>query len=358
MQEDLAALKKGEAPTGFKLEKESEKEASSTASATGPKITPPPPLAAPRAELGRLEKSRTLAGSAPLPARSPASSSPTPTPSIGPTVKPSLGIPPVGGLGKIGEIMGKFGGLGGFGSRKIIFGGLAGIVVLVIIIFLFVLREPSVPEATFTPSPSISSTPTTAPGTSDIENFLTSGSVNLAAGVDIFTRLHARFDNTPVDKNSLAQNGPGIYKISDPQTNQRYSFSSFLSSALVNFTGETLAAVDNNTLYLTLMIKADGSYSDGMVVKLKSSPGIQEILRRLESNLSVNLKDLFGLDVNKAASIDFLDNTYQGIGVRYRNFPDPLKTIDYSVVTTKTGSSYLVFANSREHIYAIIDKLK
>ena len=74
--------------------------------------------------------------------------------------------------------------------------------------------------------------------------------------------------------------------------------------------------------------------------------------------MSQDLIDLFLLNPAKAATTTFLDNTYQGVAIKYRNFPDLNKTIDYAIVTAKNGETYLVITNSREHMYAIIDKIK
>lgn len=350
MQEDIEALKKGQAPAGFQIEKQSEKEIKPAS----PSIPQPPASAQifPHVELGRLEKSRPLAGiTPPLPPMK----APAPAPTIGPSqpgpTKPSISIPSVAGF---------LGRLGGPGSRKLLLGGIGSAVVIVLVVMFVFLRTPSKPEVTFSPTPLITTT-ATPPATPFIESaFNLYSSVNLGVGSDVFGQLLSS-----VNKEVLAGGEPGLYKIVDPQAGQHYSFDSFMSSALVTIPEEVKTFIDKDGVYLSLMQKAVGGYSYGFAVKvtiadyesLRPDPALA-VLSRWETNISSNIKVLFALDIDRAASVDFLDNAYQNVAIRYRNFPDPLKTIDYAVITAANGDKYLVFTNSREHIYAIIDNLK
>lgn len=337
------ALKKGQAPTGFQVEKQAEKEIKSQEMApstpAGPKIIPPPKP--PQIELGKLEKARPLPG-APIPTPAP----PRPSPITPPTLKvpeTRKGLPMRTGLLIVLGV--------------VIVGGA--------IVWFFVLRQPGAPEITFTPTPSVTPTATPViPQRPAIESaFSVFSSVDLAiGGGSIFQKL----ENT-IDKGTLATREPGLYKISEPPMagvtpapsfeQRRVNFSAFVSAALIQVPQELIAFIDDKNFYLSLQLKTDGKYSDSFIVKLNNAAGIDAVLKGWESSLSQNLKDVFSLNLTKAESVGFLDNTYQGTAIRYQNFPDPNKTIDYAVVTMPNGNQYLVATNSREHMFAVIDKL-
>ena len=345
MQEDLAALKKGQPPAGFQIEKRSEKEVKPAETAVPEPV--PQLQVSPHVELGRLEKSKPLAGARvpSLPSLKISGQQPIgQQPSVPGFAKPAINIPSVAGL---------LSRLGGLGSRKLLWGGIGLLVIIVLAVIFVFLRGPSEPEVTVSPTPTATRTPT-PPATSFIEGvFSLYSTVNLGVGPDVFGQLLSS-----INKEVLVGGEPGLYKIVDPQTGQNYSFNSFMSSALITVPAEIKPFINQSGIYLSLAQKAAGGYSYGFVVKLETDLGISQALSRWEANVSANLKDLFGLDIVGAASINFLDNTYQGVGIRYRNFPDPLKTIDYAAVTATSGEKYLVFVNSREHIYRIIDNLK
>jgi len=50
----------------------------------------------------------------------------------------------------------------------------------------------------------------------------------------------------------------------------------------------------------------------------------------------------------------FRDNSYQGVAIRFKNFPNPDRSIDYAVMSSN-GKTYLVLAGSREAMFAAID---
>ena len=55
---------------------------------------------------------------------------------------------------------------------------------------------------------------------------------------------------------------------------------------------------------------------------------------------------------------EFLDTNYNGVSIRYKNFPYADKSVDYAIVTALNGKNYLVITGSREAMYGSIDKLK
>lgn len=336
MQEDIAALKKGGAPAGFQIEKQLEE--------ARPVVRPPISNSIPQpqtfshVELGKLEKSRPLPSAIIPPLTTPKIPPLTPPP-FG-LAKPTISIPLTGGI---------FGRFNNPNYKKIIMYVIAGFVGFIITAYL-------IPYFASSPDKSVSPTPTTSTPvvTLGIKGFFSVFSeVSIGVGADIFENLVLK-----VNKNALAGGEPGLYKIINPQNSLSYSFGSFMSSALVTIPEEIIPFVDNDKFYVSLMQKTDNSYSRGFIVKLKNDVGISEVLNRWETNMSTNLETLFDLGIEQAASVNFLDNSYLGVAIRYRNFPDHFLTIDYAVITEASGEKYLVVTSSREHMYAIIDNLK
>lgn len=334
MQEDIAAVKKGQAPTGFQVEKQSEKDITPPPiGAPGPKITMPP-RPAQEVRLGELEKSRSLP-STKLP-----SFPPMPTvPPIGPAVKPSgfpagLSVPTGGGTNK---------------KRLMLMVG--GLVVVAFLIWFFALRVPT-PEVTPTPTPALTATPTPTPVS--IENsFSTIDSASIALGANFTTR----FDSSINKELLISSREPALYKILNPATGNRYTFSEFLGGLLIQAPTELVAAAKDN-FYLSVLYKSDNVDGYGLLIELSDPLAAFTAMGNWEGTMTQGLKDIFLLNPTKAASTTFLENTYNGAAIKYRNFPDPNKTTDYAVVTASNGLTYLIITNSREHMYSIIDKIK
>jgi hypothetical protein len=333
MQEDIAAVKKGQAPTGFQVEKQSEKDVTPPpVGAPGPKITMPPKPAQ-EIRLGELEKSKSLPG-VKLPSFPPMPA----VPPAGPTIKPSgppagLSVPTGGGTNW---------------KRLILLTG--GLVVAAFLVWFFVLRGPSAPEVVVSPTPTYTATPTPV---SIEDSFSIIDSASVALGTNFITR----FDDSLNKELLVSSREPALYKVLNPATGNRYTLSEFLGGLLIQAPAELIAAAKDN-FYLTVLYKSDNVDGYGLLIELSDPVAAITAMGTWEGTMTQSLKDFFLLNPTKAASTAFLDNTYNGIAIRYRNFPDPNKTADYAVITASNGEIYLVLANSREHIYSIIDKIR
>jgi hypothetical protein len=330
MQEDIAAIKKGQPPIGFQVEKQSERDIKPTTEISGPKITPPP-RPAPEVRLGELEKAKPLPGAKPPPA---APLPPPPPVKLPPAMGPKLAVPAAGGTN----------------WKRLIF--LIGIVAVVaFLVWFFVLRAPTGPEVTVSPTPT--STPTATPLSIESDfSIVSSASVSLGAN---FT---TRFDNSINKEPLISSREPGLYKVFEPSSGKRYMFSELLDGLLIPVPAELASAAYDTNFYLSVLYKSDNKDGYGFIVELKESAAALAALGNWEGTMTQDLKDLFLFNPARAASTTFLDNSYQDVAIRYRNFPDPGLTIDYAVITAGNGKNYLVITNSREHIYAIIDKIK
>ncbi len=95
-----------------------------------------------------------------------------------------------------------------------------------------------------------------------------------------------------------------------------------------------------------------------LVLEVKDPVAITSILSGWESTMPDALAGIFAFDKKKAASKTFLSNVFQGVSIRYKNFPYADRTVDYTLVPAGNGKAYLVVTNSREATYQIIQKLK
>ncbi|OGN16429.1 MAG: hypothetical protein A3C88_01240 [Candidatus Yanofskybacteria bacterium RIFCSPHIGHO2_02_FULL_50_12] len=86
------------------------------------------------------------------------------------------------------------------------------------------------------------------------------------------------------------------------------------------------------------------------------------LISEVESLESVNINEgiipihfagIFGHDPNKSKG-SFLETNYQGVTIRYKNFPYPDRSLDYAVIPYQ-DKNYLVLAGSREAMFATID---
>jgi len=95
-----------------------------------------------------------------------------------------------------------------------------------------------------------------------------------------------------------------------------------------------------------------------LVVKVSDAETARQAMLDWEVNLPFDIEDLFELpELSGTENLVFQDNAYREVPIKYINFPYPDRTIDYAVITATDGEQYLVIANSRIQMYAIIDLL-
>ena len=81
-------------------------------------------------------------------------------------------------------------------------------------------------------------------------------------------------------------------------------------------------------------------------------------ITRWEPTMAQALASLLGHTPSKAATPNFLNNIYQNASVRYRNFPFPDRTIDYTITNASNGKTYFVITSSRESVFSAVDAIK
>lgn len=129
------------------------------------------------------------------------------------------------------------------------------------------------------------------------------------------------------------------------------------NSAPVVFPQDVANNIDQGRQYITLFGKPDGSIGRGIAVRITDREQAQSALTTWESTMARDLKTFFQLNTQRSASDGFLGNTYQNILIRYRNFPDALSSVDYAMVGVPNGDTYLLFTNTRDHMFSMIDRI-
>lgn len=332
MESDLLAVKKGEVPVGSILEKAPEPPKPSSpqisAQPARPTVLTPPAFIAKLEPPVKSATIKTDSTKIPLPLNPPQPAQVQLKPAV-----PRLGVP-------------------SSSSSPIAKYVIAGIVLILVVgfsVWFFALRggESQVaetPQETIT----VSSTPPVL-----LENFFSDvGAINIARSKDFL----GRFRNLAEEQVAGSiENQVSIHRVQDGQ--ERFGFSDFLEAAEISLPDSLASSTDGINFYVSLFKQITGGESQGLIVGLSDSVRARQGMTDWEPSLSRDLDDLFRLDLTKAASGSLLDNTYQGVAVRYRNFPDANSTIDYAIIEAASGDSYLIITSSRDHIYSIIDSL-
>lgn len=344
MPSDLETLKKGQAPSGFNVE---------TSGKTTPRpsheipTTPPP-----KVELGAKEKAAPMAPPTAMP--KPKIDLPVQLP---PKVeRPKAAPPPAAAEPKAPPK--KKG-----GSLKIIIAALVFAIVAFGIIWSVFIREAE--EPALSPTPTL--TPTTSPeGLGEI--FGIPGSFVIAS--DQFDPMAELLDS--IGGQLVGLNETKAFVIID-ERGEKYSLSQVLELLEINMPLSLEAAIDLDEYVLVVygqteeydsqgnLVVTSGSAARfkriGVVVKVDDVIDAENTMLAWEDTMVGSVRQFFGLEDRAASAGTFGDNTYNGVSVRFLNFPNPDLSIDYAFPSSSTGDNYLVLTNSRESLYSSVDKL-
>ena len=166
-------------------------------------------------------------------------------------------------------------------------------------------------------------------------------------------------------KTSITAQGVDIgrilfYKVTD-ETGNRYSFPAMLARFVIIHPLGLDTTDFQSKMLLGLYGALNGDTNVGLIIPVPIEEGdfgrYRGAMAEWEPTMAKDLALLFGIDTKKQVGQIFLDNVYNGVSIRYLNFPNPDSTIDYAFVTTPSEFTFLVMANSRSHIYSIIDQI-
>lgn len=308
-----------------------------------PTPLPPRPVSLPPAPTPFKSTVRTmeqdLSGAKPAPVPTP-TASPRPVPPPTPIPRPSVSIPPPPAPKAPAPSVTVPPPMHDGPSKKWLIIGALLIVVVGLLVWFLAIRKSSAPEPTPTPT----STPTATPTATPTPTPLSFQTVFHPETATISTTLDAF-----VSSQKLAVGELRAYNLSK-------SLSQFATEQKLSIPADITAGVDGNDFTLFLFGKPDTTNSRGLAVKVTDNIKVQSALTAWEATMPSNLKTIFKINLARSASKTFLGNTYQGIPLRYRNFPDALSSIDYALVTMPDSNTYLIIVNSRDHMFGLIDR--
>ena len=254
---------------------------------------------------------------------------PAPAPPIKPSihVKPFIPPPPQGG---------------GMGKTPLIIGIIIVLIGLVFVLWL-VMRSG---DPTSTPLPTPLETPSTPEPTPEpIPTF-----------EDIYNpRSSLKYNNKIISEETLGIGELKFYFVENGATGSRVNFRQFANDMGIAVPASLLTSIGDQ-FYFTLFGKTDGTTGRGMAVKITDVSSARAVMTDWEAMMPIDLKNIFQINKAKAATQRFLDKVYGNTDIRYMNFPDPLKTIDYTMITLKSQDVYLIMTNSRDHMFAVVNK--
>ncbi len=361
MEDDLNALKKGQSPAGVGVQKQPEPTQISSAPLPPKPVLPkkeepsqganlvfPPKVVIPSPSVNIPKipmppKPRASGGmfSSPTSSRpNPPPLSPLPKSGSDPFAKAQISIPP--------PLRPKL-------SPTVLIISLAVLGIVGFSVWFVIFHQPAAPDVGNNPTSIASSTPVSTPLPAIETVFSKVDSVTMPLSDSFFKDLELK-----TNVQGLANREVGLYKILNSTTSERYSLSQLSDGISMKMPLEIISAVDNSTPYVAMMNKSNGKISYGLIAKVTTTPNVTNALSVWESVMATNLNKLFGLGVISPSASSFQDNkvSYPGVNIRYLNFPDPELTIDYTVVPAPNGENYLVITNSREQMFAIIERIK
>ena len=91
----------------------------------------------------------------------------------------------------------------------------------------------------------------------------------------------------------------------------------------------------------------------GLIISMGQDPDLVQNLSAWEETLVADIKPfIFKDEVLESTTEGFQDNTYNGVAMRYINFPTSDLSVDYAIIGDK-----LIITTSKDSMYAIIDAL-
>src|SRR3989344_5304713 len=336
MKDDISTLKQGQKPAGVDVPRIIQPPAPPSAPVAPKPPTPgqPQQFKMPSVNLGQAEKT------GPLPQSKesiPPAGKPAPVPQKSQIYAPPLAT---GGIS---------------GSRNRLFGIIAGAVVVFGALYWFlVLRVPEPEIVLETPTPTPVATPVVTLGdlfdapeitmsvdATNSDTFSTS-IANTTVGGGMFRKIMLK------DTQGVDVSWTGLTDV--PQQ----VLDSLGGEAVVLAYGQKEIFNSSGQLNPTASVGTRAV----IVAEVRDASSAIQGITAWEPTMTEAFRQLFGLNPAQQPNPDFMDNTYQGAALRFRNFPNADRSIDVGVVSATNGKSYLVIAGSRESMFAASDSLR
>lgn len=357
MESDIAELKKGKTPSGKEIQVKPQAP-SPQAPSPPDKPLPSPPLPPESAKnkispdieikLGEPKKSGGLSGIPPIPPAGPPG---------GPSVKMPEGPKETPSQFAIPSKKKRF-------SKFFLIIVVIGVVAIGALAFLLfrqgegpIVSEPPITTPTPPPLPKLSE----ILGTTEeiiIDSTLSAPNQQLLSNLSLINLPASSFK---------------VIKLKD-EFGAEYNFSRFLDDFQINFFPDLMFSLDITDWSLFVFGQSEEFDSSGILtesmsvtpvlgfsVKVNTKQSARSSLNIWEGTMNSDLKDLFGYNPSDATLSQYSDSIYRGTSIRYTNFPYPDETVDYVILKPFFAGdkeiNYLIFTNSRENMYGIIDTL-
>lgn len=341
MNEDISKIKQGQKPTGIDFPRKVEQVV------PAPQPLPPKPAVpsqqfkVPSVNLGEAQKTGPLVQSKNIP-------KPPSAPKVEP--KPQIYIPEGGSKG---------------GNHNMLFLGIGAVAIVAgFSYWFFVLRQSPVVVESPTPTPTETPIPTPTPTLTSIFSGAQKQNISIKPANSL-TLFVSDVSKVIVD--------PGSFKVvnaTDAQTaSVTYGFADLAAKLALKVPSDLVSNFGTDSAMFVYGQKesfdSKGNLKVGVtapnkiviIAELKTPADASAAATKWETTMSSDFKALFSLGVANKNQPSFLDNSYRNTSIRYKNFPYSDDTIDYAIVSAHNGKAYLVVTDSRESIFATIDKL-
>lgn len=347
MSDDIAKIKVGQQPTGTEVQKTITRAPEQTSAPTpipGQQARLAQPSSNIRMSLGESKRASTL-GSIP------------PAPGLSQAPRPLQQLPPPGTSdGRDNFSSG--------GSRTWFYLLVITLAILGIVIFLVASRDDDVAVETPTPLATETLRPTTTPSiglqfAGAIESFILS---ETDPASDLANKVNAIVLNPGEVRKVIItteSKGSGDLSITDIMNTFGVAFPQTLEAVL----GEdyiTLVYGQKESYTATGQLKLDALVQKRLafLTEITDLSNINQVVSSWEPTMPNSLASILGFDTAKAAGTGFADSAFNGINVRFRNFPHADHSIDYAIIKGTNGRTYLLIAGSRESAFGLLDRLR
>lgn len=245
------------------------------------------------------------------------------------------------------------------GNRKILFIGVGAVVMVAgFSYWFFVLRSPVPGVVIESPIPTPTQTPT-----------LDLSSIFIGLESQTVCTVVCTIDEFISNTNSGTINGGQFKKVYLSENDISDTMTEVLDFLGIMYSPQLKESLGSDSFVLMYgqkeifdskgQIKTDAVVEKRLVFinEVKDTSITIQLAKDWEVSMSIDLKSLFQFDPKKQQSKDFTDNSYHNVDIRYKNFKYSDRSIDYAIVASSNGKSYLVLTGSRESMYATIDKL-
>jgi len=247
-------------------------------------------------------------------------------------------------------------------SRNLLFIGIGAAVIVFGVLYWFLFIRPTATDIVEVPIETFTPRPTATPRVAIASIFPSSaGTVTFTADADPFQTFTAGLKTIVVSSGRL-----GVLTVSDANTGQPLLPFGFFDRLLIPYPVELKPALGNDDGVILAYGQQESFNAKGQVVQnttastrfafvTRVSDSAAATLRTWEPTMTDTLESLFGVNKVKNSG-PFSDAFYQGTSIRFKNFAYPDSAIDYALIPYN-GVTYLVMANSREAMFAVISAL-